>query len=281
MHRDLDFTTSFRRRLEQFRDRVSSSLSPNVRSSGERSANSERLVFYRLLNADLSELSHPEVGWTDLDTWHLAAAQVHLHAFYLFDHASTPGYQDRICTTYLSAHALISSTLALDAQQHPGFLEHCPFSCYQVFVCASVILLKVLSNGFFRTLLDDVDEGTRLIEGAIAALRKMSVMNNDVPARLGDVIGFFCALSDMATIGGTTVHDIQLKQVTNRLSMSVVYDCLWTWRRHFMAMERGEGRQEEASRLDTNGQDGASGDNGDIQTMLGFDFALESWDLLA
>ncbi|KAH6686642.1 hypothetical protein F5X68DRAFT_207592 [Plectosphaerella plurivora] len=274
-------TRDFRRRLELFRDRVSSSLTPNVRSSGEQAASPERLILYRLLGADLLELSQPGASRMELDAWHLAAARVHLHAFYLFDHASTPGYQDFICTTYLSARALISSTLALDARQPRGFLEHCPFSCYQVFVCASVIVLKILFNGFFRTLLDDVDEGTKLIEGAIAALRKMSVMNNDLPARLGGVIGFFCALPDMTAIGGTTMHDLQLKHVTNRLSMSVVYDCLWTWRRHFIAMDRGDRRQDDVASFETNGQAGASDDFGDVQGMLGFDFALESWDFLA
>lgn len=91
-------------------------------------------------------------------------------------------------------------------------------------------------NGFFQSILD-VGSGTKLLEAAIAALRKVSVANNDLPARLGDVIGFFCALPDPTVIGGATIDDLRLKQVKSRLSMSVVYDCLWTWRKHFQTEE--------------------------------------------
>lgn len=113
-----------------------------------------------------------------------------------------------------------------------GLFEHCPFFCYQVFVCAAFVVLKILLNGFFRTLLVE-EAGYKLMDAAIVALRKTSVVNNDLPARLGDVIGFFCALPDRAVLGGAGADALRLKQVTNRLSMSVVYDSLWTWRRHF------------------------------------------------
>lgn len=95
-------------------------------------------------------------------------------------------------------------------------------------------------NGFFRLILD-VQSGMKLLEAAISSLRKISVVNNDLPARLGDVIAFFCALRDPTVIGGTGVADLRLRQVKNRLSMSVVYDCLWTWRKHFQR-EEDEGR---------------------------------------
>lgn len=105
-----------------------------------------------------------------------------------------------------------------------------------MFVCVAFVILKILMNGFFRSILDN-DLGMKLLEAAIAALRKISVVNNDLPARLGDVIGFFCALKDPTVIGGAGIKDLRLRQVKNRLSMSVVYDCLWTWRRHFQTEE--------------------------------------------
>jgi transcriptional regulatory protein LEU3 len=87
-------------------------------------------------------------------------------------------------------------------------------------------------NDFFRSLLDE-DAGKKLLESTIVALRKISVVNNDLPARLGDVIGFFCTLPDPSVIGGAIADDLRLNQVKNRLSMSVVYDSLWIWRKHF------------------------------------------------
>lgn len=179
--------------------------------------------------------------------WYLAAARLHLHAFYLLDHASTSGYNERICALYSTAYSLIELSLSLDVTG-AGFFGYCPFFCYQVFVCAAFVMLKILMNGYFRTLLD-VDSGMKLIESAIDALRNISVVNNDLPARLGDVIAFFCALPDHTTLGGVSADDVRLVQVQNRLSMSVVYDCLWTWRRHFQPPE-GENRGEEVQAQD-------------------------------
>lgn len=93
-------------------------------------------------------------------------------------------------------------------------------------------------NDFFRSLLEGGEgAGTRIVEASIAALRRVSVVNNDLPARLGDVLGFFSAAprppASMSAVWGATADDLRLRRVKNRLSMSVVYDCLWTWRSYF------------------------------------------------
>jgi hypothetical protein len=164
--------------------------------------------------------------------WYLAAARLHFQAFYLLDYSTLPDYNGRICALYTTASSLLELSLNLDsAPTH--LLAYCPFFSYQVFVCAAFCVLKIITNGFFRRRLDPVNGG-KLLETAIASLRTISVVNNDLPARLGDVIAFFCALPDPTTLGGVGVEAVRLTQVTNRLSMSVVYDCLWTWRRQFM-----------------------------------------------
>lgn len=170
-----------------------------------------------------------------LTAWHESAARLHLHAFYLFDEAATKDYQDRIITLYNTAYTLIELSLQYDAHG-TGFFEYCPFFCYQVFACAAFVVLRILVNGFFRAILD-VESGTKILETSIAALRKISVVNNDLPARLGDVISFFCAMPDPTVVGGLAIDDLRLRQVKSRLSMSVVYDCLWTWRKHFQENE--------------------------------------------
>ncbi|KAJ3466410.1 hypothetical protein MRS44_003974 [Fusarium solani] len=166
-----------------------------------------------------------------LNVWYLTAAKLHLHASYLLDDATTDGYKARIITLYLTAQRLIE--LSIDkATEKTGFCHYCPFFCYQVFTCAAFVVLKILMNGYFRSIID-VSAGTKNLEAAIAALRKISVVNNDLPARLGDVISFFCALPDTTVVGGVTIDDLRLRQVKNRMSMRIVYDCLWTWRRYF------------------------------------------------
>jgi hypothetical protein len=149
------------------------------------------------------------------------------------------GYQDRIVALYLTAYSLVELSLSFD-ETDLGFFHHCPFSYYQVFTGAAFVLLRILFNGYFRTILD-VDSGTQLLEAAIGALRKISVVNNDLPARLGDVIGYFCAAPDPNVVGGTTIDEMRLTQVRSRMSVSVVYDCLRTWRSHFSLEHRESG----------------------------------------
>lgn len=251
-----DVPLRFHLKIEQFRLRVSSYLGSHVRERGETTSPVNRLTIYHLLNSNLAELereakdatgtfplprfatcSSPLTTYLAFTSWRLAAARLHLHAFYLLDDASMDGYPDRIVALYLTAYSLIEVSLSFD-DTDLGFFHHCPFSYYQVFTGAAFVLLRVLSNGYFRTILD-VEAGTQVLEAAIGALRKISVVNNDLPARLGDVIGYFCAAPDPKVVGGATIDDLRLTQVRSRMSVSVVYDCLRTWRSHFL-MQHGE-----------------------------------------
>ncbi|RKL50448.1 hypothetical protein BFJ70_g1609 [Fusarium oxysporum] len=200
-------------------------------TGGEGALTRERSMMYHLLNLDLDELEKECSGSCDTEAWYLLAARLHLQAFYLFDHSAMEGYKDRIVGLFSTAYNLVDLGQRLNARLQ-GFFNHCPFFCYQTYVNAAFVLLKILTNGFFNPIVD-AKAGKQLLESSITGLRQMSVANNDLPARLGDIIGFFCALPDPAVVGGVTLIDLQLKQVRNRLSMSVVYDSLWTWRRYF------------------------------------------------
>ena len=220
---------SYHLRLERFRHRVSSTLSaPAITPGAENnlSSSQDRVMIYRLLNSDLQELE----AALPIDTppsmlCYLAATQLHLHSFHLLETSDLPEYNDRTLMLYQSASSLITISLAHQ-------VEHQPFFFTQIFIAAAFILLRISTNGFFRTLIDG-NACNRLIEGAISALRRISVVNNDLPARLGDVIAFFCALESPETLGGQTREDLQLREVRHRLGVSVVYDSLRIWRRHF------------------------------------------------
>ncbi len=161
---------------------------------------------------------------------YLSAARIHLHSFYLLDDPCVEGYMDRIGTLYQSAYNFVAQSLAID-QEDEASLHHWPFFCYQMFVSASCVILRVLKNGHFDAAVD-VDSGKALLNSAILALRKMSVANNDLPARLSDVIAFLYSQRGIRGVPGDPPHSLR-PRVLNRLSMSVVYDSLWEWREHF------------------------------------------------
>ncbi|KAL2202421.1 hypothetical protein CC79DRAFT_1337131 [Sarocladium strictum] len=239
---------TFQMRIEKLRQRVSSTLAPSEITEAGMSTvmTNDRLVLYRLHSLDLDNLYTEQPLLPASTTWHLAAARLHLQAFYLLDSASIPGYNERICNLYTTSTSILElgSILGSEAKD---FLLYCPFFSYQTYVCAAFCVLKIISNGFYRTLLDTT-AGAKHLENAIASLRVISVVNNDLPARLGDVIAFFCAMPNPTILGGTNIEDVRLIQVTNRLSMSVVYDCLWTWRRQFQpqfSKDQGRGACNE------------------------------------
>ncbi|EWY79625.1 hypothetical protein FOYG_17258 [Fusarium oxysporum NRRL 32931] len=204
----IGFSFAYRRRIKQFRLRASSSLGCHVPEGKDDARADERLTLYRLLNMDMADLERECGPENALNMWYLTAAKLHLRAFHLLDDVTTEGYKDRIITLYLIAQRLVELSIDNDTQR-TGFCDYCPFFCYQVFTCAAFVILKILMNGYFRSIID-VSAGTRILEAAIAALRKISVVNNDLPARIGDVIGFFCALPDTTVVGGVTIGDLRL-----------------------------------------------------------------------
>lgn len=177
-------------------------------------------------------------------SYYLSSARLHLQSFYFFDDPSSPDFSSRILQLYHTAYFHIKHSQQFNDSPNKFSFEHCPFFCYQSFVCAAFTVLKVLKNAYFATLIDE-SAGTKLLEAAILALRAMSVVNNDLPARLGEVVGFLSTLSDAKVIGGDKMEDIVLGQVKNRLSMSVVYDSLWIWRKQFQS--RAERDEESRS----------------------------------
>jgi hypothetical protein len=151
-----------------------------------------------------------------------------LHSFYLHDDSILHGYTERVATLYQTAYSFLSQ--CLEADNPDDLFNYWPFFCYQAFVAAALTVLKILMSGCFDSIID-IPAGRFLLNSAILALRKMSIANNDLPARLSDVVGFLFSLPSPGPNRQPT-HILPLR-VRNRSSMSIVYDSLWQWRRHF------------------------------------------------
>ncbi|KAL4880548.1 hypothetical protein BJY04DRAFT_228209 [Aspergillus karnatakaensis] len=223
-------------RIEQFRHRVSLALAPHALSV--QSLSHERTSLYRLLDTLYGDLVREitTVSASPMIRVYLSAASVHYHAFYLLDDTGLDGYTSRIATLYCTACAFVSQALEID--EHNGLFHYWPFFCYQIFVAASFMILKIIMNGSFDSFID-VQAGKSLLNSAILALRRMSVANNDLPARLSDVLGFLYSLPNGGDDLGTAAN--LRPRVRNRLSVSVVYDLLWQWRKHFQTDQDSSG----------------------------------------
>ena len=141
-----------------------------------------------------------------------------------------PGYAERIVSLYLTASSLIEHIQRLD-NRNSEFVLHCPFFYYEAFLCAALIMLKILKNDYFAAIID-TGSGKKLINFSVSTLRKMSVANNDLPGRLSDVLAYLWTHPDPCITGGPGLDGLQLR-VKSRMSMSIVYDSLRRWREQF------------------------------------------------
>jgi hypothetical protein len=119
-------------------------------------------------------------------------------------------------------------------------------------VAAGFTLHKLL-NSFFAAHVD-LERGRDLFRRTIDAIRTISVMNNDLPARLAEVLAQLWQFGGAGGGGGGggTGGSLMLK-VRCRMSMSLVYDSVWRWREEFEAQGRasldGEFRMKSSTLL--------------------------------
>ncbi|OAP60578.1 hypothetical protein AYL99_05580 [Fonsecaea erecta] len=246
-------------------NRISQALTSNASDPTGLLPTRERLPLYTILKQEIVDLENSRVWNKATTAFYFLVVKLHLHAFYLFDDPSALGYLERIVTLYATATAVIEHVRELDHQSR-DFLQFCPLFCYEAFLCAAFVLLKVVKNDYFAAMID-AGLGKMLITFSVTALRRMSVANNDLPGRLSDVLAYLWTHPNPSILGGSGMDGLQLK-VTSRMSMSVVYDLLRRWREQF----RAEAENVEAQDLSNDGP-------GTARASEDFDNAFDLADL--
>lgn len=154
---------------------------------------------------------------------HLRAAELHLRYFVFL--SSNPRSDD-LTKLFIATTSFLGRVL--DLETSPGeLIGHSTNYILQMIVSAAFALMKLLKSNFSRHI--DFNHGKLLFNGAISAIRRISVMDHDRPVRLADI------LSQMWNATGPMAAEedgLQLK-VRCRMSMSHVYDTVWRWRQRF------------------------------------------------
>lgn len=112
-------------------------------------------------------------------------------------------------------------------------------------LAAGFALFKLLNSFFIVNV--DREYGRNLFYRAIRAIRNMSVISNDLPQRLAEVLTQLWKASgegfkyedDSDRLRGSVDHNVQLK-VRCRMSMSLLYDSVWRWREELQGKVRVE-----------------------------------------
>lgn len=216
---------------------------------------------------------------TAMDILYLHCAGLHLRLTALFDHPTAPNYRDDLSTLYVAASTLLKTFLATpsdatlppntDPALAPDLLgpttsTGSPFATnyiMQMILAAGSTLLKLLNSSFAAHL--DIPVGRTLFLQTVQALRSISVVQNDLPQRLAEVLAQLWQDAGQGNQNarlfegdGTKRQEIdsslQLK-VRCRMSMSLVYDSVWRWREKFGAHKNLDRAVEHPTSVEADG----------------------------
>jgi hypothetical protein len=266
--------------IERFVGRITESLYLTQGDSANPGYQRERATIHRILAHDFHELDQSlRELLTPVDLVHLRAAAMHLRLYVFFEQSDTSTYSESLMQLYFTTTAFLDSLWELE--RRVGSLGYSTNYIMQMTLVAAFTLLKLKSSSFAGFAIPN-EECTPLFVRTIAAARQMSVKNNDLPQRVAEVVAQLWQRS----VGGHNDHmwmfgtepqpdrSLGLK-VQCRMSMSLMYDCVWRWREHMMA-QHNSGNGDAANNLDVNHPTTLDGGNNVPLTTAGINYDLKS-----
>ncbi|KAI9823696.1 MAG: hypothetical protein M1826_007665 [Phylliscum demangeonii] len=245
-----------RLRIEEFCERVTIQLYSNPLDPVGLAPDGERSSLCSLLASEFEILSDQlQSSLSAINGLHLRAANLHLRLSAFFHSSTTKSDRPDLFDLYHATTSFLQQMLTLE-RSDAGLLLHATNYLWQMILAAGFALYKLL-NSFFRAHVD-LDEGRTWFHQTISAIRRVSVVANDLPARLAEVL----AQLWRGARAGTNRHpsivlaeechldDSLTLKVRCRMSMSLVYDSVWRWREEFQA--KGRGNLDAAVRNPTN-----------------------------
>ncbi|KAF4769229.1 hypothetical protein HAV15_008951 [Penicillium sp. str.  len=225
-----------RLRIEKFCDRVTKALYSSKPEPAE-FISADKLVVVQVLESELRDMDVEFDGKISaINTIHLRAAELHFRYFMFL--GSTVRSDDLI-KLFLATTSFLGRVL--DLETSPGeLIGHSTNYILQMIVSAAFALMKLLKSSFSRHL--DFNHGKLLFNGAISAIRRISVMDHDRPIRLADILA---QMWNATSLEPAEEDALQLK-VRCRMSMSHVYDTVWRWRQRFRPIKSLEEMQAAA-----------------------------------
>ena len=170
----------------------------------------------------------------DINMIHLRAAELHLRYFVFLGSSAR---SDDLTKLFIATTSFLGRVL--DLETLPGeLIGHATNYILQMIVSAAFALMKLLKSDFRRHI--DFEHGKLLFNGAISAIRRISVMDHDRPVRLADILA---QMWNAGSPEGPAGEDALQLKVRCRMSMSHVYDTVWRWRQRFRPMKSIEDPQ--------------------------------------
>jgi hypothetical protein len=248
-----------RLQIERFCDKVSKEMYSNASDPRGVAGDELRAMLTRVYRREFGELQVSILSRQSLSplvNLHLKAAGLHLRLSAFFDSSTTQGYMDDLMGLWRATLAFLDLVFELDApsveNMNGGILRFASNYILQMITAACFALLKLLSSFFAKDV--EFERGRQLFHRTIQAIRSMSIINNDLPWRLAELMVQMWngarveKRSQMINNGNggdtrTVIDDSLQLKVRCRMSMSLMFDSIWRWREEFQSQGRSlEGR---------------------------------------
>lgn len=238
-----------RLQIERFCDKVSKEMYSNASDPRGVAGDELRAMLTRVYRREFGELQVSILSRQDLSPivrLHLKAAGMHLRLSAFFDSSTTVGYMDDLMGLWRATVSFLDLVFELEepSADNPsaGILRYASNYILQMITAACFTLLKLLSSFFAAEV--EFERGRQLFHRTISAIRSMSVVNNDLPWRLAELMVQMWNGAKVEQRGQSNNGHAQLDgslqlKVRCRMSMSLVFDSIWRWREEFQAQGRG------------------------------------------
>ena len=252
--------------IERFCDKISKEMYSNASDPRGVAGDELRALITRVYRREYGELQVAIMSRNDVSKivhLYLRAAGLHLRLSAFFDSSTTPGYMDDLTGLWRAVLSFLDLVFELESGQtsdgrsadttYAGrILRYAPNYLLQMIVAGCFALLKLLGSSFAREV--EFDRGRMLFHRTIQGIRSMSIVNNDLPWRLAELMVQMYngarveQRNQQVGLGnGNDLNNVEQRidmddslqlKVRCRMSMSLVFDSIWRWREEFQATGR-------------------------------------------
>jgi hypothetical protein len=160
----------------------------------------------------------------DIESYLLLKARIYLQTFHWLCPTMTDAMKSGILRSYSTACAVIASFSSSSPSN--SLLEYAPITFPRVTFNAAYIIFKILNSSFSRFI--DFEAGASLYQAAKFALKRLSVVENDLAGRAANLLVDIWAHRDDDPEEKLREPVLNL---TSHLTASLTYDAAFRWRR--------------------------------------------------
>jgi len=206
-----------------------------------------------------------------LDGLHLALALLQLRLFHLFCDCDADSMVDLV-QLFAAAASVMDEVVSLD--RRCGIATYCPDFVFAAVFLSAITVVKLLKSPVLDYV--DANTGTGIVFAAIDLCKRISVRNNDVPAKVVARLSQLWSSDKLyRNPDGTTRWPLQVR---DRFMASVIFDAIW-WQRELSRNPAYVGPQPSQSSAALHLQAHAGNETADLEVFANDDWFLDmNWD---